>query len=84
MGGRRSSPWGKQKRALCLLLAVIVAVVSAFLQLKETHYANAFGLFMIVFGFLIWLLATQVEGYEDVAIFVELGWRSPGLTPPVG
>lgn len=63
MGGRRSSAWTKQKRALGLLIVVIVVLVSAFLELKETHYTNAVGLFMIVFGFLVWLVTTQVEGY---------------------
>ena len=57
----RSRKLTRQKRALILLIGVVAAFVLACSELARTHYANASSLFLIVFGFVIWLVMTQVE-----------------------
>ncbi|MEO3922903.1 hypothetical protein ABGB07_03330 [Micromonosporaceae bacterium B7E4] len=57
----RSRKWTKQKRALALLAGVVGAFVLACNELVLTHYANATSFFLIVIGFVIWLVMTQVE-----------------------
>jgi hypothetical protein len=57
----RPQKWTRQKRALALLGAVIYVLVAACVEFSKAHYANGFSLLLIVLGFFIWLVMTQVE-----------------------